>query len=95
MGFPRRKYWSGLPFPSEDLPDPRIEPTSPALTYGFSTTVPHGEPFNVHKPLILMESGLSVFSFITYAFGVIFKNLLPNPESLKFTAVFLPRVLWF
>ena len=32
MGFPRQEYWSGLPFPSPgDLPDPGIEPTSPAL----------------------------------------------------------------
>ena len=32
LGFSRREYWSGLPFPSaEDLPDPGIEPGSPAL----------------------------------------------------------------
>ena len=32
MGFSRKEYWSGLPFPSpEDLPDPGIEPMSPAL----------------------------------------------------------------
>ena len=32
MGFFRQEYWSGLPFPSpEDLPDPEIEPGSPAL----------------------------------------------------------------
>ena len=31
MGFPRQEHWSGLPFPSpEDLPDPGIEPWSPA-----------------------------------------------------------------
>ena len=31
MGFPRQEYWSGLPFPpSGDLPDPGIEPRSPA-----------------------------------------------------------------
>ena len=31
MGFPRQEYWSGLPFPSlGDLPDPDIEPASPA-----------------------------------------------------------------
>ena len=31
-GFSRQEYWSGLPFPSpEDLPDPGIEPRSPAL----------------------------------------------------------------
>ena len=32
MGFFRQEYWSGLPFPSPgDLPDPGIEPRSPAL----------------------------------------------------------------
>ena len=31
-GFPRQEYWSGLPFPSPgDLPNPGIEPRSPAL----------------------------------------------------------------
>ena len=39
MGFPRQKYWSRLPFPSPgDLPDPGIEPASPALAGGFFTT---------------------------------------------------------
>ena len=32
MEFSRQQYWSGLPFPSpRDLPDPGIEPMSPAL----------------------------------------------------------------
>ena len=32
MGFSRREYWNGLPFPSPgDLPDPGIEPGSPVL----------------------------------------------------------------
>ena len=32
MGFSRQEYWSMLPFPSPgDLPDPGIEPWSPAL----------------------------------------------------------------
>ena len=32
MEFPRQEYWSGLPFPPPgDLPDPGIEPASPAL----------------------------------------------------------------
>ena len=30
-GFSRQEYWSGLPTPG-DLPDPRIEPTSPAAS---------------------------------------------------------------
>ena len=32
MGLPRQEYWSGLPFPSPGyLPNPGIEPASPAL----------------------------------------------------------------
>ena len=32
MGFPMQEYWSGYPFPSpEDIPNPGIEPGSPAL----------------------------------------------------------------
>ena len=32
MGFSRPEYWSGQPFPSPgDLPNPGIEPRSPAL----------------------------------------------------------------
>ena len=32
MGFSRQEYWSELPFPSPgDLPDPGIQPMSPAL----------------------------------------------------------------
>ena len=32
MGFSRQEYWSGLPLPSPgDLPEPGIEPGSPAL----------------------------------------------------------------
>ena len=47
MGFSRQEYWSGLPTPG-DLPDPGIEPTSPAasaLAGGFFTTEPPGKPF--------------------------------------------------
>ena len=36
--FSRQGYWSGLPFPSPgDLPDPGIEPGSPALQAFFTT----------------------------------------------------------
>ena len=36
MGFPRQEYWSGLAFPSlGDLPNPGIEPGSPALQADF------------------------------------------------------------
>ena len=36
MRFSRQEYWSELPFPSPgDLPNPRIEPASPALAGRF------------------------------------------------------------
>ena len=45
MGFSRQEYWSGLPFPSpEDLPDPGIEPGSPALEADTLTSEPLGKP---------------------------------------------------
>ena len=40
--FPRQEYWSGLPFASpEDLPNPRIEPGSPALQMVSLPSEPH------------------------------------------------------
>ena len=45
MIFPRQEYWSGLLFPSPgDLPDPGIEPVSPALAGRFFTAEPLGKP---------------------------------------------------
>ena len=44
MGFSRQEYWSGLLFPSPgDLPDPGIEPMSPALQAGALTSEPPGK----------------------------------------------------
>ena len=46
MGFPRKEYWSGLSFPtSGDLPDPGIEPASPALAERFFTTEQPGKRY--------------------------------------------------
>jgi len=45
MGFSRQEYWSGLPFPSPgDLPDPGIEPRSPALQAAALLSEPPGKP---------------------------------------------------
>ena len=42
MGFCRHEYWGGLPFPSPgDLPNPGIEPRSPALlAYALPSELP-------------------------------------------------------
>ena len=45
MDFSRQEYWSGLSFPSPgDLPDPRIEPQSPALKVDSLPSEPPGKP---------------------------------------------------
>ena len=43
--FFRHEYWNGLPFPPPgDLPNPGVEPVSPALADAFFTTEPPGNP---------------------------------------------------
>ena len=50
MVFPRQEYWSGLPLPSPgDLPEPGIEPASPALAGRFFTIEPLGNPKNINE----------------------------------------------
>ena len=46
MGFSKQEYWSGLPFPTPGgLPDPGIEPRSPAMQ---AVSLPSEPPW---KPL--------------------------------------------
>ena len=55
MEFSRQEYWSGLPFPSPgDLPDPGIEPRSPAFEADTLTSEPPGKP---NKPKKSNENG--------------------------------------
>ena len=47
---PSMGYWNGLPFPSPgDLPDPGIEPRSPALEADALTSEPPGKPMEVSE----------------------------------------------
>ena len=55
MRFSRQEYWSGLPFPSPgDLPDPGIEPGSPALQADALSSEPPGKPF-VNWPVYISK----------------------------------------
>ena len=74
MGLSRQDYWSGLPFPSPgDLPNPGIEPRSPALQADSLPTELRGKP-QIHRrevlgnrPLVLMSWGPQIevpFPFI-------------------------------
>ena len=55
MGFSRQEYWSGWPFPSPgSLPDPGIEPSSPALQ-ADSLPSPYEVPRLFESPLDCKE----------------------------------------
>ena len=59
MGFSRQEYWSGLPFPSPgDLPDPRIEPRSPALQ---ADTLTSELPGKLSGHQAVLDSGFEVW----------------------------------
>ena len=46
MEFSKQEDWNGLAFPTPgDLPDPEIEPGSPALQAGSLPAEPPGKPY--------------------------------------------------
>ena len=59
IGFSRQEYWSGLPFPPlGNLPDPGMEPESPAspvIAGIFFTTAPPGKPLNGSMLVLKLE----------------------------------------
>ena len=69
MEFSRPEYWSGLPFPSPgDLPNPGIEPKSPAFQVDWSGLLfprPENLPDSGIKPLCLMSPTLAGRLFTT------------------------------
>ena len=66
MGFSRQEYWSGLSFPSlGDLPDPGMDPTSPALPGRFFTTELPGKPESKKVVVVIVQLLSSVRLFVT------------------------------
>ena len=69
--FSKGEYWSGLPFPSPgDLPDPGIEPWSPALLADSLPSESPGKP----NPILCYyycccRSNVWVFFFFFFATG--------------------------
>ena len=58
MEFPRKEYWSGLPFPSPGhLPNVGLEPASPASAGGFFATVLPGKPLAPHPDEARSQEG--------------------------------------
>ena len=66
MGFPRQEYWSSLPFPSlGNLPDPGVEPGSPALAGGFFTAEPPGKPALSHTYKLIINKYFALFCILS------------------------------
>ena len=76
MGFPRQQYWSQLPFPPPgDLPDPGIEPASPAFAGIFFIVEPLGKPaFSVR----LLKNSPSFFFSVKKLKDKIALNWIPK-----------------
>ena len=71
MGFSRQEYWSGLPFPSPgDLPDPGIEPRSPALEADALTSEPPGKSYKYVYYSLVKYSFLITHLFIRFRKGL-------------------------
>ena len=67
IGFPKKEYWSGLPFPSPgDLPGPGIKPASPALAGQFFTIEPPEKSYGVmkysNKSIVVMDAQLCEYN---------------------------------
>ena len=82
MAFPRRESWNGLPFPSSgDLPDPGIQPVSPALAGGFFTTKQPGRSPGTEE--LCPDLAASLFVIITITSPVLdttAKAVLPDSQ---------------
>ena len=65
MGLSRQEYWGVLPFHSPgDLPDPRIEPMSPALASGFFFIAVPPEKPNTEMDSNLKEVHIRLLLFV-------------------------------
>ena len=79
MGFSSQECWSGLPFPSQgDLPDPGIEPRSPALQADALLSEPPGKPTQYVRITFICLFWNSCSNFLRSSFFLIEGQLLDN-----------------
>ena len=78
MEFPRQDYGSRLSFPSPgDLPDPGIEPVSPALAGGFFTAKPQGKTTKPFVTVSQIDSNPNLVTKISVLFPLFVSHLCP------------------
>ena len=89
MGFSKQEYWSGLPFlSSRDLPDPGMEPRSPALQENSLPSEPPGKHHLVQKAFSnhpVENTSLSSFDFLGF-----FSLMAPEEMFVYLFIFYLP-----
>ena len=90
MEFSRQEYWNGLLFPSSgDLPDPGIEPGSPALQADALLSEPPGNPLGVCGSIQIL--GLFVLFLWKMSLVVLFIGRLLITDSVSLFVLCLFR----
>ena len=88
MEFSMQEYWNGLPFPSPgDLPDPRMESTSPALAGRLFITESPAKPTSVLRNIFFTQTNIMIyihfgFFMITLCSFIILNHSHPLFEGL-------------
>ena len=76
MGFSRQEYWSGLPFPSPgDLPNPGVQPGSPALWADSLPSEPPGKGRWVNVSVAPKRSQTLRYPFERLSVGVSIESI--------------------
>ena len=82
MRFFRQEYWNRLPFPPPgDLPNPGMEPVSPALAGGFFTAESSGKPNTNHAATQTKIPG-----------GAVNSPLHPHTVNQGYWLLFIPHL---
>ena len=82
MGFSRKGYWSGFPFPSSgDLPNPGTEPESPTLQADSLPSEPPGKPKLCLEEFVFGLSFVTLFLYLQEKDGVLQAGLILSPRE--------------
>ena len=90
MRFSRQGSWSGLPFPSPgDLPNPGIEPRSPALQANSLPTKLQGKPLICGEFSVIIVSNIYHFPFSHSEFPIMcMLHFFHSPTDLEYSVLF-------
>ena len=84
VGFSRQEYWSGLPCPPPgDLPNPAIEPGSPALHADSLPAELPGKPSKGYSHNVKPGLQVSSFNFVSFMTWGNMESLINNCRKIS------------